>query len=147
MSADCLVTAGQVSARLRVRQGLAEDNKVCSVHWGHWDGAPFTPTPCSGAVKGRKGIEGSRLSWQGAQWTGQPAEAQSIDVIDKCSNQGSRWVSTLHQSPRSPLPSQQLSWVPDAAMGSRLLCCVTSSFWEQVRPGHSVGASEMSLHP
>ena len=147
MSVDCLVITRQVSAWLRVRQGQAGDNKVCCGHWGHGDGAPFTPTPCSGAVKGRKGIEGSRLSWQGAQGTGQPAEAQSSDVIDKCSNQGSRWVSTLHQSPRSPLPSQQLSWVPDAAMGSRLLCCVTSSFWEQVRPGHSVGASEMSLHP
>ena len=53
--------AGQVSARLRVRQGLAEDNKVCCGHWGHGDGAPFTPTPCSGAVKGRKGIEESTM--------------------------------------------------------------------------------------
>ncbi|KAI4543404.1 hypothetical protein MG293_006198 [Ovis ammon polii] len=26
---------------------------------------------------------------------------------------------------RSPAPSQQQSWVPDVAMGSRLLCCVT----------------------
>ena len=49
--------ASQVSAWLHVRQGLAEDNKVCCGHWGHGDGAPFTPTPCSGAGKGRKGIE------------------------------------------------------------------------------------------
>ena len=61
MSVDCLVIASQVSARLRVRQGQAEDNKVCCGHWGHGDGAPFTPTPCSGAVKGRKGIESSPL--------------------------------------------------------------------------------------
>ena len=60
MSAGFLVIAGQVSAWLRVRQGLAED-KVCCGHWGHGDGRPFTPTPCSGAVKGRKGIEGSPL--------------------------------------------------------------------------------------
>ena len=45
----------QVSAWLRVRQGLAEDNKLCCGHWGHGDGAPFTPTPCSGARKGKEG--------------------------------------------------------------------------------------------
>ena len=61
LAADGLVIASQESAWLRVRQGLAEDNKVCCGHWGHADGVPFTPTPCSGAVKGRKGIEGSPL--------------------------------------------------------------------------------------
>ena len=58
MSADCLVIVSQVSAWLRVRQGLAEDNKLCCGHWGHGDGAPFTHTPCSEAVKGRKGHRG-----------------------------------------------------------------------------------------
>ena len=92
---------------------------------GTWGRCTLPPTPCSGAGKGRKGIEGSPLSWQGAQRTGQPAEAQSSDVIGKCSNQGAGGSALYTTHPRRPTPSQQLSWVPDAAMGSRLLCCVT----------------------
>ena len=117
MSADCLVIVSQVSAWLRVRQGLAEDNKVCCGHWGHGDGAPFTPTPCSGAVKGRKGIEGSLLSWQGAQRTGQPAQAQSGDVIGKCSNQeagGSALYTTHPRRPASASSSLGFLMLPQA---------------------------------
>ncbi|CAM9932029.1 unnamed protein product [Rangifer tarandus platyrhynchus] len=34
-------------------------------------------------------------------------------------------ATCLQCDPGSPVPSQQQPWVPDAAMGSRLLCCVT----------------------
>ena len=73
-----------------------------------------------------KGIEEPPLGPpKGSSGQGQPAETESSDVIGKCSNQGSRRVSTLHHSPQEAAASQQQSWVPDAAMGSRLLCCVT----------------------
>ena len=62
---------------------------------------------------------------KGSSQQGQSAGTESSDVIGKCSNQGSRRVSTLHHSPQETAASQQQSWVPDAAMGSRLLCCVT----------------------
>ena len=53
----------------------------------------------------------------------------------------------LPSHPRSPAPNQQQSWVPDAAMGSKLLFYVTLSSSEQVSPEHSVEAPEMSLLP
>ena len=106
------------------------------------------PPFAEGLCETRKGIEEPALGpAKGSSGKGQPAETESSDIIGKGSNQGSRRVSTPPHSPRSPAPSQQLSWVSDAAMGCRLLCCVTSSFWEQVSPGHSVGASETSLRP
>ena len=87
----------------------------------HTSYSPFV----EGLFRTGKGIEEPALVTQGAQWTRAASRDTSSDVIGKCSNQGSRRVSTLHHSLQEPAPSQQQSWVPDAAMGSRLLCCVT----------------------
>ena len=69
--------------------------------WAYGNGAPFTPTPCSGAVKGIEWHRGLTFG-PGKEYSaqGQPAETQSSDIIGKCSNQGSRRVSTLHHSPQ-----------------------------------------------
>ena len=75
---------------------------LCSL--GTWGWCTLHTHPLLRYWKGRKGLEGSPLSWKGVQWTGQPAEAQSSDVIGKCSNQGSRRVSALHHSPQETLP-------------------------------------------
>ena len=88
----------------------------------HTSHPPFAEQLCGTG----KGIEELTLGPpKGSSGQGQPAETDNSDVIGKCSNQGSRRVSTVHHSPQEPCPSQQQSWVPDAAMGSRLLCCVT----------------------
>ena len=93
-----------------------------------WDQGTKLPSHLSflAAVRTGNSIEEPALGPAKGSWEqGQPAETQSSDVIGKCSNQGSRRVSTLYHTPKEPCPSQQQSWVPDAAMGSRLLCCVT----------------------
>uniref|UniRef100_A0A4W2FDP3 Uncharacterized LOC113890870 n=2 Tax=Bos indicus x Bos taurus TaxID=30522 RepID=A0A4W2FDP3_BOBOX len=88
----------------------------------HTSHPPFAEQLCGTG----KGIEELTLGPpKGSSGQGQPAETDNSDVIGKCSNQGSRRVSTVRHSPQEPRPSQQQSWVPDAAMGSRLLCCVT----------------------
>ena len=97
---------------------------------GIWDmGTVLTSHPAfdEGLCGTRKGIEEPALGpAKGSSGKGQPAETESSDVIGKCSNQGSRRVSTYPLNPGAPPPaSSSLSWVPDAAMGSRLLCCVS----------------------
>ena len=73
-----------------------------------------------------KGIEEPPLGPpKGSSGQGQPAQTQSSDVIGKFSNQGSRRVSTLHHSPQEPRPQLVVVLGSYAAMGSRLLCCVT----------------------
>ena len=105
------------------------------------------PPLAEGLCRTGKGIEEPALGpAKGSSGQGQPAETQSSDVIGKCSNQGTGGLALYTTHPRSPAPSQQQSWVPDAAMGFRLLC-VTLCLLEQVSPAHSVGASEMSLPP
>ena len=47
-------------------------------------------------------------------------------------------------SPGVP-PSQQQPWVPDTAMGARLLCGVTLCLLGAGESGHSADVSEMSL--
>ena len=83
----------------------------------------------------------------GSSEQGQPAETQSSDVIGKGSNQGSRSVSTYTTQPRIPATSQQQPWVPDAAMGARLLCGVTLCLPGAGESGHSVDVPEMPLPP
>ena len=117
---------------MSVRQRREEKKNAMLWAYGNM-GTVITSHPpfAEGLCGTGKGIEEPALGpAKGSRGQGQPAETQSSDVIGKCSNQGSRRVSTLHHSPRSPAPSQQLSWVPDAAVGSRLLCCVISSFLE-----------------
>ena len=100
----------------------------------------------------REGHRGAHHgSWQGVQWIWkQPAETQSSDIIGKCSNQGTGGSALTPPHPRSPAPSQQWSWVPDAAMGSRLLCYVTLYLlgageawtpWELLRYSHGRNVS------
>ena len=89
----------------------------------HTSHPPFAELLC----RTGKGIEEPALGPpKGSSGQGQPAETQSSDVIiGKCSNQGTGGSELYATHPRSLSPSQQQSWVPDAAMGSRLLCCVT----------------------
>ena len=97
--------------------------------WAYGDlGTVLTSHPpfAEGLCKTRKGIEEPALGpAKGSSGQGQPAETQSSDVIGKCSNQGSGRVSILHHSPQEPRPQPAAVLGPDAAMGSRLLCCVT----------------------
>ncbi|XDA75982.1 hypothetical protein R6Z07F_006148 [Ovis aries] len=94
--------------------------------WGAGDSAHLTPTLCWGLCRTGKGIEEPALGpAKGSRGQRQPAETQSSDVIGKCSNQGTGGSALYTTHPGSHAPSQQLSWVPDAAMGSRFLCCVT----------------------
>ena len=97
--------------------------------WAYGDlGTVLTSHPpfAEGLCKTRKGIEEPALGpAKGSSGQGQPAETESSDVISKCSNQGTGGSALYTTHPRSPAPSQQPPWVPDAAMGSRLLCCVT----------------------
>ena len=94
-----------------------------------WDqGTKLTSHPSLlRAVRSGNVIEAPALGPpKGSSGQGQPAETQSSDVIiGKCSNQGTGGSELYATHPRSLSPSQQQSWVPDAAMGSRLLCCVT----------------------
>ena len=106
------------------------------------------PLFAEGLCRTGKGIEEPALGpGKGSSGKRQPAETQSSDVIGKGSNQGSRRVSTYPLTPGAPPPASSgpgflmLPWAPgSSAVG-------LSASWEQVSPGHSVGASEMSLHP
>ena len=74
----------------------------------HTSYSPFV----EGLFRTGKGIEEPALVTQGAQWTRAASRDTSSDVIGKCSNQGSRRVSTLHHSPQEPRPQ------PAAVLGS-----------------------------
>ena len=106
------------------------------------------PLFAEGLCRTGNGIEEPALgNAKGSTEQGQPAETQSSDVIGKGSNQGSRWVSTYTSQPRSPAPSQQQPWVPDAAMGARLLCGVTLCLLGAGESWTHRGASEMPCLP
>ena len=109
-----------------VRQGQTEQNKTCC---GHVDqGIKLTSHPpfAEGLRRTGNGIEKPALGpAKGSRGQGQPAETQSSDVISKFSNQGTGGSALYTTHSRSPALGQQQPWVPDAAMGSRLLCCVT----------------------
>ena len=99
---------------MRFRQGQAEENKACCVRMGPGDESPHTQA-CWGAVRAGKGTAEPALRiGKGSSGQGQP-DRHSSDVIGKCSNQGSRRVSTLHHSPQEPRPQ------PAAVLGS--WCC------------------------
>ena len=66
----------------------------------HSSYSPFA----EGLFRTGRGIEESTPVTQGAQWIKAASRDTSSDVIGKCSNQGSRRVSTLHHSPQEPRP-------------------------------------------
>ena len=79
-----------------------------------WDQGTKLPSHLSflAAVRTGKGTEEPALRiGKGSSGQGQP-DRHSSDVIGKCSNQGSRRVSTLHHSPQEPRPQ------PAAVLGS-----------------------------
>ena len=66
------------------------------------------PPFAEGLCRTGKGIEEPALGpAKGSSGQGQPAEAQSSDVIGKCSNQGTGGSALYTTHPRSPAPSQQ----------------------------------------
>ena len=112
-----------------VRQGQTEQNKTCCGHVDQGIKLTSHPSFAEGLCRTGNGIEEPALGpAKGSRGQGQPAEAQSSDVISKFSNQGTGGSALYTTHSRSPTPSQQQPWLPDAAMGSRLLCCVTLCF-------------------
>ena len=79
--------------------------------WAYGDmGTVLTlhPPLAEGLCRTRNGLEEPALGpAKVSSGEGQPAEAQSSDVIGKCSNQGTGGSALYTTHPRSPAPSQQ----------------------------------------
>ena len=105
-----------------VRQGQTEQNKTCCGHVDQGIKLTSHPSFAEGLCRTGNGIEEPALGpAKGSRGQGQPAETQSSDVIDKCSNQGSRRVSTypLIRGDLPPASSSpgflMLPWAPSSS--------------------------------
>ena len=106
------------------------------------------PPFAEGLCRTGSGIEEPALgNAKGSIEQGQPAETQSSDVIGNVPIREAGGVSTYTTHPRSPAPSRQQPWVPDAAMGARLLCGVTLCLLGAGESWTHRGASEIPLPP